>query len=68
MSNRSAQDVAGFGVEQLHVDAHSCGLALHAALQDVADVELAPDRPHVDGLAFVSEGRAAADDEGASDP
>ncbi len=34
---------AGFGVDELHVDAHAVSAALNAALEDIADVQLAPD-------------------------
>jgi hypothetical protein len=34
--------IAGFGVDQLHVDAHTVSTALNAALQHIADVQLAP--------------------------
>ena len=51
---------AAFGVDQLHVDAHSFAAALNAALHDIADVQFPPDRFHVDGLALVGEGRVAA--------
>jgi len=36
--------------------------------EDVADVQLAPDRLHVDRLAFVGERRIARDHDGPSDP
>ena len=35
--------IAGFGVDELHVDAHAVSAALNAALEDIADVQLAPD-------------------------
>jgi hypothetical protein len=52
---------AAFGVDELDVDAHSASAALNAALKDVADVQLAADRLHVERLAFVSERRIASD-------
>ena len=42
--------IAGFGVDELHVDAHAVSAALNAALEDIADVQLAPDLLQVDGL------------------
>ena len=40
--------IAGFGVDELHVDAHAVSAALNAALEDIADVQLAADRLHVE--------------------
>ena len=42
--------IARFGVDELHVDAHAVSAALDAALEDVADVQLAPDLLQIDGL------------------
>jgi hypothetical protein len=42
---------AGFGVDRLHVDAHSVAAALHAAFEHVAHVELAANLLQVDRLA-----------------
>jgi hypothetical protein len=53
--------IARFGVDELHVDAHTGSAALHAAFEDVADVQLAPDRLHIEPLAFVGEGRVPGD-------
>src|SRR5271165_6696145 len=53
---------ARFGVNELHVEAHAVSAALHAALEDIADVQLAPDRLRVERLAFVGERRIAGDD------
>ena len=36
--------IAGFGVDELHIDAHAVSAALNAALEDIADVQLAADR------------------------
>ena len=58
---------SGLGLDQLHVDAHAASAALHAAFEDVAHVELAPDLFEIDGPALVGEGRAPADDERARD-
>ena len=55
------QMIAGLGVDKLHVDAHAVTAALNAALKDIADVQLAPDRLHVERLALVSERRIAGD-------
>ena len=35
--------IAGFGVDELHVDAHAVAAALDAAFEHIADVQLAPD-------------------------
>ena len=58
--------IARFGVDELHVDAHAVSAALDAALEDIADVQLAADRLHVERLALVGERRIAGDHEGAS--
>ncbi len=42
--------IARFGVDELHVDAHAVSAALDAALEDIADVQLAADLLQVDGL------------------
>jgi len=60
--------IACFGVDELHVDAHSNAVALDAALEHIADVQLAPDRLHVERLAFVGERRVAGDHDRASYP
>ena len=58
--------IAAFGVDELHVDAHAVRPALDAALEDIADIELAPDRLSVERLALVRERRIAGDDDRAS--
>src|ERR1700735_3758509 len=60
--------IARFGVDKLHVDAHAVSAALDATLQNVADVQLAPDRLRVERLAFVCERRIASDHDSASYP
>ncbi len=55
-----------FGVDELHIDAHAVSAALNAALEDIANVQLAPDLFQIDGLALVSEGSVAPDNERAS--
>ena len=55
------QVVAGDGVDELDIDAHSAAAALNASLKDVAHVEIAADLLGVDRLAFVSEGGVARD-------
>ena len=35
--------IAGFGVDELHIDPHAVSAALNAALEDIADVQLAAD-------------------------
>ncbi len=44
---------ARLGVDELHVDAHAVSAALDAALEDIADIQLAPDRLYVERLAFL---------------
>ena len=60
------QMIARFGVDQLDVDAHAISAALNAALEDIADVQVAPDLLHVDRLAFVGERGVAGDHDSAS--
>ena len=59
---------AALGVDQLARDAHPLASFADAALEHVAHAQLAPDLPHVDGLAPVGEARVAGDDEQARDP
>ena len=40
--------IAGFGVDELHIDAHAVAAALNAAFEDVANVQLAADLLQVD--------------------
>ena len=54
--------IPGFGVDQLHVDAHAVSAALNAALEDIADIQLAPDYLHIVRLTFEGERRVARDD------
>ena len=54
---------AGFGVDELHVDAHAAAAALDAAFENIADVQLAADLLQVDRLALVGEGGVAPDHE-----
>ena len=44
---------ASLRVNELHVDAHAVSAALDAALEDIADVQLAPDLLQIDSLALV---------------
>ena len=60
--------VAGRPVDELGVDPHPAGAALDAALENIADVELAPDLPRLDRLALVGEGGVARDDDGVGEP
>ena len=53
--------IAALGVDELDVDPHAVAAALDAALEHIADVQFAPDRLRVDGLAFVGERRIAGD-------
>ena len=52
---------ARFGVDELHINAHAVSPALDAALKDIANVQLAPDRFRVGLPALVSERRIAGD-------
>ena len=66
MSNRSAQRwAAALGVDELDVDAHSAACALNAALENIADVQLAADLFHIAASALVVERSVARDHEGA---
>ena len=58
---------AGFGVDELRVDAHPVLVALHRAFEHIADAELLADLLGVDVLALVGEGRVAGDDEAVAD-
>jgi hypothetical protein len=58
--------IAGFGVDELDIDPHAVPGALNAALEHIADVQLAPDSLHIERLAFVGERRIAGDDVGAA--
>ena len=44
--------------DELHVDAHAGPNTLHAAFEDVAHIELAPDLPEIDRLVLVEEAHA----------
>src|SRR5208283_751292 len=48
------------------IDAHAVSAALDAALEDITDVQLSPDRLHVEPLALVGKRRIAGDHAGAS--
>jgi hypothetical protein len=64
LSNRSGPKmIARLGVDQLHIDAHAVPAALNAALEDIADVQLAADLLEIDGL---GERRVAPNHERAS--
>jgi hypothetical protein len=67
LSNRSGPEmITRFGVDELDVDAHAVSAALDAALEDTADVQLAPDRLCLERLALVCERRMAGDHDRAS--
>ena len=59
---------AALRLDELHVHPHSIAATLDAPLQRIADLQFAPDRPHVDRLTLECEGSAASDHERASDP
>ena len=61
------QMTASLGVDELHVDAHAVSAALNAALEDIANVQVAADRLHVERLALVGERRVAGDHDRAAD-
>ena len=61
-SNRSAQICAPVSASRtkfLRGDAQPIGRFAHAAFQDIAHAEIAPDLPDVDGFALVDENRMA---------
>ncbi len=55
--------MAGKGIDQLRRDAQTVAAAPYAALKDELNSLLASHLLHVDGAAFVGEGRIAGDDE-----
>ena len=55
---------AGLGRDQLRVDLDVLADSAHAAFEQIAYAEVAPDLLGVDRLALVREGGAAGDDEG----
>jgi hypothetical protein len=54
---------ARFRVNELGVDAHPVGVALHRAFEDITHAELLADRLGVDVFALEGEGGIAGDDE-----
>ena len=60
--------IAGFGVDELDIDAHAIAAALEAAFEDIANVQLAPDCLHVERFGLVCERRIAGDHDGPSYP
>jgi hypothetical protein len=58
---------AGFGVDELRVDAHPILVALHRAFKHVAHAKLLADLFGVDVLPLVGEGGVAGDDEAVTD-
>jgi len=58
---------AGFGVDQLRVDADPVYATLHAPFHDVACAELATNLAGIDRLTLIRESRVAADHEGVGD-
>ena len=59
--------LAGFGVDQLHIDAKPAAVPLHRALEHIADIQLATDLPYIGRPALVGERGIAADHERAAD-
>ena len=62
------QVTSGLSVNELNVDAHAVPAALNAALEDIADVQVAADLLQIDGFALVRESGAAPDHVQASKP
>jgi hypothetical protein len=60
--------IAGFRVDELHVDPKPVATTLHRAFKYVADVQLAPNLLHVDGLALEYESGVAGDHERTGNP
>ncbi len=58
--------ISSYGVDELDVDAHAVSAALDAALEDIADVQLAAGLLQIDVLALVGESGVAPDHERAS--
>ena len=58
--------IAGFGVDQLHIDAHAISAALNAPLQHITNVQLAADLLQIDGSALVGESGVPPDHERAA--
>src|ERR1700687_1423381 len=56
---------AALGVDQLNVYPHPVAVALHASFERVADTQVPPDLLHVEGLALISKGGVARNDEAA---
>src|SRR5262245_18744989 len=59
--------IAGFGVDQLHVDPKSIAATLHRALEHIADVQLAADPSKINRFASVGKRGVSANHERASD-
>src|SRR4029077_18390443 len=53
--------IAPFGVGGRDIDAYAVPATLNATFEDIADVQLPPDRLHVEWLAFVGERGIAGD-------
>ena len=53
--------VAGFGIDQLHVDPKEVATTLHRPFEHIADVQVLADLPHVDSLTRVDFGRISSD-------
>jgi hypothetical protein len=63
VSNRSAQMCARLRLDELDVDTDTIPAALNAALQNVPDVQFAPDLLQIDRLTLEGKSSVAADDE-----
>ena len=60
--------VAGFSIDQLHVDPKEVATTLHRSFEHVADVQLTSEPHYVDRLTFESERGVARNHERAIDP
>jgi hypothetical protein len=58
--------IAGFGINQLHVDPQAAAAALHRTLEHISNVQLAADLAHVGRLPLVGERGIAGDHERAA--
>src|ERR1700722_10436661 len=58
---------AGFGLNQLDIDTHAVSSPLDAALQHIANIQIAADLLEINVFALKREGCVASDHEGATD-
>src|ERR1700730_11508324 len=60
--------VAGFDVNELHINSQPVATTLHRAFEHVPDIQLPTELLHVDGFPFEGERRVAGDNKRAADP